>query len=323
MNLTIVISSAGRRAGLIECFREDARQLGIGLRVVATDLRPQLSAACQLADRCYAVPRCTDSDFLPALLEICRMEKAALLIPTIDPELPVLSAARQAFATAGTRVVISAPSVVGMARDKVLTARTLAKAGISTPRTLLWEEFVKNPSQLREPVIAKPINGSSSVGIIRPRHAGELLKMVAGTGYLVQELWDGTEYTVNVFFDACERLCSVVPHRRLEVRAGEVSKGVTQRMPQLETAAGKLAKVLHGAAGPLCFQAIVTAEGDYCVFEINARFGGGYPLAHRAGAKFSLWLLEEAAGCPSTAGDQWRAGVTMLRYDRAVFVDPE
>ena len=56
------------------------------------------------------------------------------------------------------------------------------------------------------------------------------------------------------------------------------------------------------------------------MFEVNARFGGVYPLAHRAGARFSQWLLEESLGLQCTANNDWRAGVTMLRYDDAVFV---
>jgi carbamoyl-phosphate synthase large subunit len=55
------------------------------------------------------------------------------------------------------------------------------------------------------------------------------------------------------------------------------------------------------------------------LFEINARFGGGFPLAHNAGAYFTRWLLEEAAGHSSDANNNWRSGVRMLRYDAAVF----
>jgi carbamoyl-phosphate synthase large subunit len=57
------------------------------------------------------------------------------------------------------------------------------------------------------------------------------------------------------------------------------------------------------------------------ILEINARFGGGYPLAHRAGAPFTQWLLEEATDRSSSAHDDWRPGVTMLRYDEAIFID--
>jgi len=253
-------------------------------------------------------------------LEICRKEQVKLLVPTIDTELPVLSAHRADFAAVGTRVVVSAPEVVGLARDKLATARMLAAAGIMTPRTLAWDEFIRDPSQLREPVIAKPTGGSSSIGLIKPARATDL-RGLDGRGYLVQELWRGREYTVNIFFDASGQLRCAVPHERMEVRAGEVSKGRTERVPTLAAAARNLAAVLPGAYGPLCFQAIVTPAGECCVFEINARFGGGYPLAHHAGARFAQWLLEEVAGLPSTANDDWKAGVTMLRYDAAVFVD--
>jgi carbamoyl-phosphate synthase large subunit len=43
-------------------------------------------------------------------------------------------------------------------------------------------------------------------------------------------------------------------------------------------------------------------------------------LAHHAGATFAKWLLEEASGRPSSAHDNWREGVVMLRYDAAVFL---
>src|SRR3546814_2752125 len=91
-------------------------------------------------------------------------------------------------------------------------------------------------------------------------------------------------------------------------------------MPQLQDLAERIAAALPGPRGALCFQAIVDDNGDASVFEINARFGGGYPLAHRAGAAFGRWLMEERLQLPSSANDDWRNGVTMLRYDAAVFI---
>lgn len=69
----------------------------------------------------------------------------------------------------------------------------------------------------------------------------------------------------------------------------------------------------------MCFQVIDDAQRGPQVIEINARFGGGYPLAHEAGAHFADWLLQEQAGMALQANDDWREGVTMLRYDDAVF----
>ena len=137
--------------------------------------------------------------------------------------------------------------------------------------------------------------------------------------YVAQELVRGREYTVNLFFDQAGNLRSAVPHERCEVRSGEVSKGITRRDSRFMELARQLGAVLSGAVGPLCFQAITPESGPPVVFEINARFGGGYPLAHQAGATFTRWLLEEIAGLPSSAHDQWEDGLTMLRYDAALF----
>lgn len=318
----ILFTSAGRRVELMHCFRRDAEELGLTLRVLAADQRPALSAACAIADEAFAVPRCLATDYVPALLEICRRKSVRLLVPTIDTELPVLAESAGAFAEVGTRVTVSSPEVVATSRDKLLTAKAFARAGIIIPRTSHLTDMLAAPAGWRWPVVLKPRGGSSSVGLALARDVEEVGRLGSTRDdYLVQEHWAGREYTVNIFFDEGGDLVCAVPHRRIEIRGGEVSKGRTERMPQLEEAARKIVQALPGARGPMCFQAIVKPTGEYAVFEINARFGGGYPLAHHAGAPFSRWLLEAAAGLPSTAHNAWRENVTMLRYDAAVFLD--
>jgi carbamoyl-phosphate synthase large subunit len=139
--------------------------------------------------------------------------------------------------------------------------------------------------------------------------------------YVVQALLTGQEYTINVFFDSSGQPITAIPHRRIAVRAGEVAKGTTERHRGLLDLAAQLGVSLSGARGPLCFQAIVP-EPSECglILEINARFGGGFPLAHRAGARFTQWLLEEVLGWPSSANHVWQDCMTMLRYDQSVFV---
>lgn len=105
MQKTILITSAGRQNQLIECFHEDAAVLGIQSRVLAADAQPELSPACQAADAAFAVRRCSDKAFGPALLELCRAEKVDLLVPTIDSELALLTRHKADFSAGGTRVV--------------------------------------------------------------------------------------------------------------------------------------------------------------------------------------------------------------------------
>ena len=116
------------------------------------------------------------------------------------------------------------------------------------------------------------------------------------------------------------KLRCAVPHQRLETRDGEVSKGITRRHQGLLTLAQKMGEALSGARAALCFQAVIDEDGAPYIFEINARFGGGYPLTHKAGAHFSRWLLEERLGKAPSYTDAWEDDLLMLRYDAAVFV---
>jgi carbamoyl-phosphate synthase large subunit len=317
--LTILISSAGRRVNLMECFRADAAEMDIDLDIVATDLRPDISPACYFADAAFPVPPCTAPDFIDTLHSICFSNAVELVIPTIDPELDVFSWHKNRFAEIGTQLAVSSPDLVRLASDKLETAHFLAATGIPVPRTAAFRTEVFEPADWKWPLILKPRMGSASRGAMLVSCPEAVRGVELAEDYIVQEYMQGVEYTVNVFFDRGERLCCAIPHVRHEVRAGEVSKGTTRRHARLERIASRLGEMLPRPRGALCFQAIAADDERVGVFEINARFGGGYPLAHAAGARFSRWLLEEAAGLPCTASNDWREGVTMLRYDAAVF----
>lgn len=316
---TVLISSAGRRVELIQCFRHGAAALDLDLTVIAVDLNPAMSAACQKADRAIRVPPCDRPEFIDALLEICVHDHVDLIVPTIDPELEPLSTHAHRFREIGAEVAVSTPAVVRLARDKLRTAEFLSRRGLPAPRTGLPQEVLRDPESWPWPLMIKPRAGSSSIGIRVASSPDQLAEIADSPEYLVQELLRGEEYTVNLFFDRSGRLRCVIPHRRCEVRAGEVAKGITRRHAALEAIGWALGEALPGARGALCFQAMVGADGHPLVFELNARFGGGYPLAHQAGARFAQWLLEERSERPLSAHNHWQDGVLMLRYDHAVF----
>lgn len=316
-SLTVLVTSAGRRVELLNCFRAAAGALDVDLRLLACDAAPELSAACAAADAAFAVPMADDPAYIEAILQICARNAVVLLVPTIDPELMPLSQARDRFAAVGCTVSISEPRLIAISGDKLDTADFLAAHGVASPRTRTLEAAVAEPCDWSWPSFAKPRYGSSGRGARAVDSVAEL--DLATEPMIVQELLRGVEFTINMFFDRSGSMRCAVPHERLAIRAGEVEKGMTRASPVLIELARRLAAILPGPRGALCFQAMVDAGGNARVFEINARFGGGYPIADRAGAPFTRWLLEEALGRPSTATDDWREGVLMLRYDAAIF----
>jgi carbamoyl-phosphate synthase large subunit len=106
------------------------------------------------------------------------------------------------------------------------------------------------------------------------------------------------------------------------VRAGEVSKGRTVRSQALIDLSSRICATLPGAYGVITIQIFLEeASGAMRVIEINPRFGGGFPLAWEAGARYSTWLIQDVIGRTPDVRTDWKDDLVMLRYDEAVFVD--
>ena len=113
----------------------------------------------------------------------------------------------------------------------------------------------------------------------------------------------------------------LIPHRRLEVVDGEVNRAITVKDARLISLGRSIAEALPGAYGPLNIQVIYISENErFNVIDINPRFGGGYPLAHAAGGRFTDWLIAETRGeLARFVEDNWIDGLSMVRYRESLF----
>ena len=319
MQLTILFSSAGRRVELMRCFCNSARNLSIDVELIAMDKKPAWSPACQFADICIEVPPCENPEFPQMVLGLCEDHDVDLVVPTIDPELPIYAKNRRIFDEVGTYILLPPEEFVKMAGNKANTAKMLANMGISVPETWSGPEVLEE-KQHAYPLIAKPINGAGSGGVKRVSGTHELEELSRCSDYVIQEECAGREFTAHCFFGRQLGCVSAVPYWRKKVRDGEVCFGQTERIPQFKEVGKRLAAHFPDLSGVLCFQAFLQPNGDYKVFEINARFGGGYPLCDRGGATFAKWILQQMMGQERDYHDDWQEGLRMLRYDAAVFV---
>ncbi len=321
MNPVILISSVGRRGQLIDCARSAFRALNLTGSVFGVDCSATAPGG-YLVDQFFLVPPCNDPEFLPCVLRICETNNVTLLIPTIDTELALYAAHQQAFVALGTAVAISSPATVEICADKLATHKWLVENGFPTVSSGTPEEVLENGLRWSYPLVVKPRRGSASVGVLQINSEAMLRALTSERDDLVvQECAVGREHTLNVLVDQFGKCQCSVPHFRIEVRSGEVSKGVTVKHPGLMELARKIVEKLPGAYGALNIQCFLDFAGRIQIVEINARFGGGYPLTHQAGANFFKWMLEDLFRLPSSASyDQWQGGVTMLRFDDAVFL---
>jgi carbamoyl-phosphate synthase large subunit len=323
--MNVLISSGGRRVGLAKCFRESLAALRLNGRIVGIDAS-SCAPIAHFVDAFYEVPRCTDASFLPAVEQICERERVDVIVPAIDTELPVYAAAKESFRRRGIVIAVSTPETIEISSNKVLTHSWLSARGFPVPKQSTPECVLAEPSEWRLPLIVKLKNGSASVGVRVVQSLEELAAAASSDSdnWIVQELIAGSEYTVNVFVNGHGQCICAVPHARLEVRAGEVSKARTVRNEALMQTVIRIVEALPGAYGALNVQCFLTPAGEIRIIEINARFGGGYPLAHKAGAEITRWLLQDVLGSgPATFYNTWEDGLLMLRYDEAVFSSRE
>lgn len=319
MSLKILVSSAGRRIGLIQCLQVWLRALGMEGLVLAGEISKS-APAWHIADHAFLVPRCTAPEFTDSVLELCVAEKISLVIPTIDTELPAFARARNEFAENGVLLAVSDPATVAIARDKKKTNEFFRECGIPTV-SQHEAPAILDGKQVDWPLIAKPTAGSSSEGVRIVRSATDLRSAVGkrAEDFIVEEIAKGQEYTVSVYVHEGRVVCAV-PRLRLATRGGEVSKGLTTNIGEIKELAKAVGEALPGARGPLNVQLFRSDDGGMKAIEINARLGGGYPLAHKAGAQFVKWLIQESAGGDPQYSDEWEDGLAMLRYDTEIFV---
>ena len=317
--VNVLFTSVGRRVELMRAFRRAYESLGIQGRIVATDIDP-LAPALQVVDVPYIVPRLTEPQYIPALIEICHREEVNLVFPLIDPDIRVLAAHRAKLEETGARLAVVSPEAAEIAADKWQTTLFFASLGLSTPQSWLPEQI--SPDEMEFPVFIKPRRGSAAKHSFKADNVDELRFFRHYVpAPIIQEYLEGPEITNDVVCDLDGDVLTVVSRQRIEVRWGEVAKGVTIHDPAIIAACIKIARALP-AAGPITVQCMVK-DGVPHFTEINARLGGGVPLGVAAGADYPRWLLARAAGIDIEIPPlgSYRIGLYMTRFDDSFFLD--
>jgi len=287
----VLVTAGSRRVPLVQSFRTALRSLGLPGAVIVTDVNP-LSPAVHVADRAYRVPMSSDPTYIEEILAICDAERARLVVPTIDDELPIFATAREAFESQGVMLACSPEPANTLCNDKLATCQHLRAQGVSA--ALSWRG-ADVPRDAALPLFVKPRAGRGAVGAFAVRSPRELeffLDYVADP--IVQEYLDGPEFTLDVLCDRDGRPLSIVPRERVVIRSGVIDRGRTVNDPSLIALAESACRAIR-FFGPINIQCRMRG-GEPVIFEINPRFAGGIPLTIQAGADFPQMLVRMALG---------------------------
>lgn len=319
---SILVTSAGRRVQLVRFFQRAMTERRLPRRVVVSEANPEWSAAARVADASFRSPRVTEPEYEPFLLDLVQRENVRLIIPTIDTELLRLSQLRDALGAVGCHVSVSDADLIETCRDKRCSDSWFRGIGFATPE-------IFDRACLRFPCFVKPYDGSMSRGA-RALLSPEMLspELLADDKLMFMELFGPAafdEYTVDAYYSRRGELKCLVPRKRVEVRGGEISKGVALKGATYDYLCERLVRVT-GARGCLTFQFFAArTEQRWVAIELNARFGGGYPLSYAAGANYPDWLIREYFLDEEVpVFDGWQDRTAMARYDEEViFTLPE
>ena len=309
--MNILFTCAGRRTYLLNYFRENLNE---GDTVIATDM--QLSApALQAADVKIQVPAVYAENYIDISLDICRKHHVDALISLNDLELPILAENKAKFEAEGVRVIVSGSEVIDICFDKYKTAQWTESIGLSAPKTYVRLADAKKAlanGEIAFPLFMKPRWGSGSIGLetiddmeeldiyynILMKKIKKSILATASVGdeyIMIQEKLTGQEFGLDVMNDLQGNHVAVSVKKKLAMRAGETDKAITVDLPEVREMGKKIGENLHHI-GNLDVDIMQRANGDYCVLELNPRFGGGFPFSYEAGVNLPLAIIKWLKG---------------------------
>ncbi len=310
--MNVLILSAAAKTPLVEAFKVAAGARGG--RVLGCDLNPA-SPALRGCDGIVDLPASDAPDFAAALIEACRREAVALVVPTRDGELAALAGAAEGLRAVGTQALVSDPSALEICGDKARFADFCEAQGLAVPRRADPEDAASYP------LFARPRRGAAGQG------AGLIADQAAGLALdrdvtLFQEAIGAPEYSIDLLGDFAGRPLQAAARRRVRVVDGEAHHTRIEQQEAMTAQALRLAGAL-GLVGHAVLQAFLHPQRGVLWIEANPRFGGASILSIEAGLQSPARLLaliagEEAARLPRPLRD----GLTLMRYGAEIRIGP-
>jgi carbamoyl-phosphate synthase large subunit len=288
--LKILFLASHWRLSLIKAFQEAKGQQSIEL--ICADSDPLATSFCE-ADRSMVLPLFSDSQCLSSLLEFCDTENVSALIPLTNKAIDFMVYHRKGLSDGGSYLWMPEDRAIEICHDKWKLHEFLVDEGFSTPQSYLADaKAILFPF----PLIAKPRRGEGSKGLFVVESYGDWdFYKKKCPNHVFQQRIDGTEFSVDCFFDQQGSPRMIVPRERLAVRGGEVMVSRINLDSQIMDSVEALGVKLK-LTGPCTIQGILDANGSFYFTDVNLRFGSGYVHTISAGGDVPSMMFRELTG---------------------------
>ncbi|WP_379923341.1 ATP-grasp domain-containing protein [Erythrobacter sp. R86502] len=249
--------------------------------VLALDPNP-LSPGLYWADSHHLIPMANDPRYGGAIETLLEAERPDAVLVGTDVELAIFSRNKDIWETRfGTKIVVSSPDIVAIADDKMATAQWLEAQRLPFPHSATGEASDDIDTLVAAhgfPLIVKPRQGARSIGVSLVHSREDLAVALHGREGLIVQQWAGPdheEYTAGVICFDGEVSASIVLRR--DLRDGNTFRAYAADYPDCDAYVRQVASALQ-PYGPANFQFRRGTDGEFRLFEINARFSGTTPM---------------------------------------------
>lgn len=316
--MNLLFCSVGRRGELIKFFRKSLEESS---RIIAAD-NSITAPALYFADKQYIVPKITEENYIPVLLDICRREQINAITTFIDPEIEILAKNRCHFENMGIEVLVPNYETAKLCFDKFAMYEFFTENNIKTVKTFkniktFTKSFQKGDCDF--PVFVKPRAGSGSVGARKINSFNDLLLAFSETpDLIIQEYVDGADLDVDVYIDTIShKPVSIFSKKKLETKIGGANKTISFKDKTLFDLVEKIVSFLD-FNGPIDID-FFYENGEYLVSEINPRFGGAYLHAYCCGVDFIKLIMNNLNGIENKKNiGEYEENIIMMMYDSVV-----
>lgn len=303
--MNVLLSTVGQRGYMARYFREE---LPTGSAVIGSGNSPHTPGFWS-CDRSVLLPSIPDPTYLDRLVNAVTANDVRAVFTFSDMDLGRLAEVRSGLEELGVAPFFPGPEQATISLDKVRTHEFVTQLGLSSPptTTTVEEALAWGP-----PLFIKPRFGSASNDVFMARTRDEIrFFMVYRPDMIAQYVVEGTEVNAEICCDLAGTPIRACLWRKHESRGGETLMAETIIDEAVLGMAIDLATKLR-IPGPMDMDLIVV-NGASVVIEINARFGGGYPISHLAGANFVQALVAVAEGRSVEPRFAYDAGVMMMK----------
>jgi len=235
------------------------------------------------------LPPIEDNAFEGELRRVIEENQIDYYIPLIDEELCIAHSIAEEVPS--LRVLAPRPAFIERCLDKKALMDFLGEHHISHIPSILASSYQGIPPC---PIFVKPNSGRGSRGASRIDTMTQYEAYFAFHPYekqdvLVQSCLEGTEYTVSVTVNMCNKILSIVPKRVL-CKKGITQHAITEKSPAIEAVCSKIVTLMN-PCGPFNVQLMQTSDGIQ-VFEINPRLSTTSLLTCEAGVNEFVLCIE-------------------------------